>query len=62
MSAGTIVRIVLLVIGAVVVFNLVMWLLGVAFSLLRAAIVLAVVVGIIWLLVQIFSKKRNTLY
>lgn len=62
MSAGTIVRIILLVIGAVVVFNLVMWLLGVAFSLLRAAIVLAVVVGIIWLLVQIFSKKRNTLY
>lgn len=62
MSAGTIVRIILLVIGAVVVFNIVMWLLGVAFSLLRAAIVLAVIVGIIWLLVQIFSKKRNTLY
>lgn len=62
MDTGTIIRLVLLVIGAIVVFNIVMWLLGVALSLLKTAIVIAVVVGIIWLLVQIFSKKRKALY
>jgi hypothetical protein len=58
MDSGTIWRVVLLAIVAFIAIRLVMWVLNIALGLLSTAITIAVIVGVIWLLVQIFSRKQ----
>lgn len=58
MEGGTFWRLVLVAIVAFFAIRLVFWVLHLMFGLLHLAITVAVIVGIIWLLVQIFGRKN----
>jgi hypothetical protein len=50
-------RLVLVAVVAFFAIKLIFWLLGTVLSILKIGIAVAVVVGIVWLLIQIFGKK-----
>ena len=58
MDSGAIWRILVIVVLAIIAVKLVLWVLNIALGLLSTAITIAVIVGIIWLLIQIFSRKQ----
>ena len=58
MNNGSFWKIVAVIVVAYFAIHLVLWLLNVAMNLFRIGITLAIVIGIVWLLVQIFGRKR----
>ena len=58
MEGGGFWRLVAIIVVAYLAIRLVLFLLHWALGLLQIGITLAIVVGIIWLLVQIFGKKK----
>jgi hypothetical protein len=58
MDSGTVWRILGIIVLAIIAVKLVMWVLNIALGLLSTAITIAVIVGVIWLLIQIFSRKQ----
>jgi hypothetical protein len=57
-NGGVFWRLVMVAVVAYFAIKLVLWVIGAALSLLHTAFVLAVVVGIIWVLVQVLSKRK----
>jgi hypothetical protein len=57
-NGGAFWRLVMVAVVAYFAVKLVLWVLHIALGLLQTAVILAVVVGIIWVLVQIFSKRK----
>jgi len=57
-NGSTFWRLVAVAVVAYLAVKLVLWVLHIAMGLLTTAITIAVVVGIIWLLVQVFSKRK----
>jgi len=59
MDSSTIVRIVLIAVGVWLAIKVVFWLLGVVMNLLNMAIIVAVIIGIVYLLYAIFGKQKR---
>ena len=59
MDSSTIVRIVLIAIGVWLAIKIVFWLLGVVMNLLNMAIIVAVIIGIVYLLYALFGKQKR---
>jgi hypothetical protein len=51
-------RLVLVAVAAYFAIQLVLWALNTLGNILRIGVTLAVIVGIVWLLVQIFGRKK----
>ena len=49
-----------LVIAAYFAIRLVLWLLGFVIGILQTAVIIAVIIGVIYLLYAIFGRKRQT--
>ena len=58
MEGGTFWRLVLVAVVAYFAVRLVLWLLHAVLGLLQIGIFIAVIVGIVWVLLQIFGRKR----
>jgi hypothetical protein len=59
MNNSIILRIVLIAVVAFIAVRLVTWLLGLFVSILHTAVILAVVIGIVWILFQIFGQRKG---
>jgi hypothetical protein len=58
MNNSVLLRIILLAVIAFVAIRVVTWLLGVLMGVVHTAIILAVVIGIVWILYQIFGQRK----
>jgi hypothetical protein len=58
MNNSILLRIILLAVIAFIAIRVVTWLLGVLMGVVHTAIILAVVIGIVWILYQIFGQRK----
>ena len=58
MEGGGFWKLVAIIVAAYIAIKVVLWLLGYVLSLLQIGVTLAIIVGIIWLLVTIFGRKK----
>jgi hypothetical protein len=58
MNNSILLRIILLAAIAFIAIRVVTWLLGVLMGVVHTAIILAVVIGIVWILYQIFGQRK----
>ena len=58
MEGGTFWRLVGVVIVAYLAIRLILWALAVLKGILMFGVTIAIVVGVVWLLVQLFGKKK----
>ena len=58
MNNSVLLRIILLAFIAFIAIRVVLWLLGVLMGVVHTAIILAVVIGIVWILYQIFGQRK----
>ena len=58
MNNNVLLRIVLIAVIAFIAFRVVTWLLGVLTGILTTVVMLAVVIGVIWILFQIFGQRK----
>ena len=59
MDSSVIIRIVLIAVAVWLAIKIVLWLLGVVMNLVNMAIIVAVIIGIVYLLYAIFGKQRR---
>ena len=59
MNNSIILKIILIAVVAFIAVRLVTWLLGLFVSILHTAVILAVVIGIVWILFQIFGQRKG---
>ena len=58
MNNSVLLRVILLAVVAFIAVRVVLWLLGVLMGVVHTAIILAVVIGVVWILYQIFGQRK----
>ena len=58
MNNSVLLRIILLAVIAFIAVRVVFWLLGILTGVIHTAIILAVVIGVVWILYQIFGQRK----
>lgn len=58
MNNSVLLRFILMAFIAFVAIRVALWLLGVLMGVVHTAIILAVVIGIVWILYQIFGQRK----
>ncbi len=58
MNNSVLLRIILIAVVAFIAVRVVTWLLGMLMGVFHTAIILAVVIGIVWILYQIFGQRK----
>jgi hypothetical protein len=58
MNNSILLRVILLAVVAFIAIRVVLWLFGVLMGVVHTAIILAVVIGVVWILYQIFGQRK----